>query len=298
MGTHTASRAMKSAFLSLAALACTTALPNGPTDLSTQDFIRMRCSTDGADTIVTWQGTMYSNIPQEQQKTLFSLTGMNIASCFQNKAGEWFLSSRELMYYTPPNDFSKPLHQWHNPWTGEDVTVMHVANSPVQTPLGMPSDNSGAELLASGTILGKPADVNMYYPNPLASNETFQPYSPQKMYEGGEFFKFFASAADVRTKKSPSVNTWFSWERTSQWLPWMKMGDRPGTLFASTTGSRVSSLSDLPDFHFMPRPHTAFRISPTLRRGHISATIFPNTWPATSFRYLLPMSAFLASGNL
>merc|ERR1711871_1901475 len=72
--------------------------------------------------------------------------------------------------------------------------------------------------------------------------------SLQKMYEGGEFFKFFASAADVRTKKSPSVNTWFSWERTSQWLPWMKMGDRPGTLFASTTGSRVSSLNDLPKF--------------------------------------------------
>lgn len=233
----------------LAALALVgVASANGPTNITVNDFIRMRCSTDGADTITAWRGVMYSNVPQEKQKAMFGLTGMNIASCFQNKEGQWFLSSRELMYYTHPDDLSQPLSTWHNPWTEQDVTVMHVANSPVQTPLGAPDDLMAAELLAGGTIISKPADVNLYYPNPLATNATFAPYSPQKMYEGGEFFKFFASTVDL-AKSSPSIPaTWFSWERTSQWLPWMGMGDRPGGTFCSTTGSRVAGLTELPDF--------------------------------------------------
>ena len=46
-----------------------------------------------------------------------------------------------------------------------------------------------ATLLAGGTILAQSSDINLYYPNPLASNRTFAPYSPQTWYEGGEFFK-------------------------------------------------------------------------------------------------------------
>ena len=50
---------------------------------------------------MTWTGLMYSDVPQEKQRTLFGLAGMNIARCFQDKEKKnWYLSSRELMYYT------------------------------------------------------------------------------------------------------------------------------------------------------------------------------------------------------
>jgi hypothetical protein len=189
---------------------------------------------------------MYSNVPQEKQAPLFGLTGMNIASCFQNEQGEWYFSSRELMYYTDL-ETNEPLTEWLNPWTNETVTVMHVANAPVQGDFGQPDDTMDIELLAGGTIIAQPSDVNLFYPNPLANNDTFAPYSPQTTYEGGEFFKFFITAEDL-AKDTPTIeHLWFSWERTSQWLPWMRMGNHPGTLFCSTTGSRAE-FADLPHF--------------------------------------------------
>lgn len=47
---------------------------------------------------------------------------------------------------------------------------------------------------------------------------------------------------------SVAQETFFTWERTSQWLPWMKMGDQEGYLFYSVTGGTVPSLESLPDY--------------------------------------------------
>ena len=69
------------------------------------------------------------------------------------------------------------------------------------------------ELLGQDSIVAIPADVTLYYPNPLASNETFAPYSPQKWYEGGEFFKFMAERADVAGSSPAIQKLWFAWER-------------------------------------------------------------------------------------
>lgn len=217
-----------------------------PTNLSVQDFVRLRCGTDGSDTFTTWTGVMYSNIPQQKQEPLFGLTGMNVASCFQDKSGTWYFSSRELMYYLDL-ETNQPLTKWENPFTNATVPVVHVANSPVQGIFGAPTDTMPAELLAGDTILAQPSDVNLFYPNPLFGNDTFAPYAPQPMYEGGEFFKFFIQTADLKRETSSIPTTWFSWERSSQWLPWMQMGARPGGLFCSTTGSRTT-FEQLPAF--------------------------------------------------
>lgn len=217
------------------------------TQLSIKDFIRLRCGTDGSDAFTTWTGTMYSNVPQEQQKPLFGLTGMNVASCFKDDKGDWFFSSRELMYYLDL-ETGKPLQRWTNPWTNETVSVMHVANSPVQGAFGAPTDTMDATLLANGAILAQSADVNLYYPNPLHDGtDKFAEYSPQPFYEGGEFFKFMITTTDLRQQSATIPTTWFAWERSSQWLPWMKMGARPGGLFCSTTGSRAT-FEQLPQF--------------------------------------------------
>ena len=63
------------------------------------------------------------------------------------------------------------------------------------------------------------------------------------------FYNRCSMITTVDLKRStPSIpNTWFAWERSSQWLPWMKMGDRRGGLFCSTTGSRTT-FDQLPKF--------------------------------------------------
>jgi len=219
----------------------------GPS-ITIDDFVRFRCGAGGEESTMTWTGRMYSTVPQEKQRTLFGLTGMNVARCFQDEHGNWYMSSRELMYYTDPEDFTKPLKTWMNPWTMETVNVAHVANSPVQAAFGPGSGVMPVAHLAGGAIVAQSSDVLLYYPNPLHGNETFAAYAPQQMYEGGEYFKFMITAESLASTVPAILQTWFAWERQSQWLPWMKMGNRPGGLFSSTTGSRVPSIESLPHF--------------------------------------------------
>lgn len=216
------------------------------TSITVKDFIRLRCGLDHSEAFTTWRGTLYSDVPQEKQRALFGLTGVNVASCFQDGNGTWYFSSRELMYYTDLNK-GAPMQMWDNPWTGEAVPVMAVANTPVQGALGRPDAAMDAQLLAGGAIISVASDVNLFYPNPLYSNSSYAPYAPQPMYQGGEFFKFFIDASEVGGDSPTIEKTWFSWERTGQWLPWMKMGDHVGGVFCSTVGSRTP-FDALPEF--------------------------------------------------
>jgi hypothetical protein len=55
-----------------------------------------------------------------------------------------------------------------------------------------------------------------------------------------------------------------AWYRVGQWLPWMKMGERPGSLIFSTYGWRIKNLDDLPDIlkRMLERPEYALYREP------------------------------------
>ena len=199
-------------------------------------------------TISVFSGMAYSYVPQEEQKDLFKLEGMNICRCFQDDNDDWWFTSRELMYYVDI-DSGEPIYEWENPWTGETVNVNHVANNPVMGGFGPGDGEFPLDTVMNGKIATSVQDINLYYPNPMAHQEHFMEYSPQDWYEGGEFFKWFIDADELKTE-GPSISdkAYYAWSRTSQWLPWMKMGDRPGTLLYSTTGSVVDSIDDLPPY--------------------------------------------------
>lgn len=88
-------------------------------------------------------------------------------------------------------------------------------------------------------------DIPLFYPNPLANNDTYAPYAPSKMYQAGEFFKFVYEANDLENAP-PSIPTSFTWNRLSQWLPWMKMGDALGQLVFTGQGSKINGFKEIP----------------------------------------------------
>lgn len=189
---------------------------------------------------MSWEGTVYAFWDQAKQDQLFTLTGMNIARCFQDADGMWYFASRELMYYVDPAT-GLPQSKWTNPFTNETVPVMHVANNPVQGPFGYSDDEWDSGTTVTG-LVSFVSDINLFYPNPLFGNESYVPYAPYEQYEGGEYFKYFTPEAALKdpTTASATGETFFTWERTSQWLPWMAMGDRPGYLLYSCTGGAVA----------------------------------------------------------
>ena len=206
-----------------------------------QGLVRTRCATDKRNTYLEWSGSVYAFVPQEKQRKLFSIIGMNVARCFQNQQGQWLLTSRELQYYLNP-ETNQVLNRWQNPWTGEEVPVVHVANNPVQNNLGQ----GRFPAFAAGRNLIVPLDLPLTYPNVLASDAKFQDYSPEPLYQAGEFFKFVVPEARVEQPNVATVlNVSGTWNRIGPWLPWMKMKGKPGQLVYSASIRKLQRFEEL-----------------------------------------------------
>lgn len=228
----------------LIASACGRASTHTPrpsaTPLPIEVFIRTRCATDGRDVFAAWHGSVHADIPGQPAKHLFDVVGMNVSRCGADAAG-WYFTSRELMYYLDPKT-GAVLHRWHNPWTGETVPVMHVANSPVQSRLPA---NLPAIVTETWTIYQ--LDYAVRYPNPLANHPARARYGPAPFYIAREIFSLRAATNDVRGPNArPRAPLKFEWRRYGPWLPWMAMGGRAGRLRYRAKGRKLRSFAELP----------------------------------------------------
>ena len=206
------------------------------------DLIKIRCATDGQDVWTLWTGEVYSYVPQERQKKLFKVVGANVARCKQQKDGTWYFTSREVQYYLDPKTGQR-LDHWINPWTKEKVPVMHVANELVQ---GKFRSAPKLTLYLPFATLRMP--INLLYPNRLSKDPELKAYSPESMYQAGEFFGLLSPISDLKDPKKSSAAMSLTWTRVGPWLPWMAMGNRPGFLVYSADGGKVNSFEDLPQW--------------------------------------------------
>lgn len=240
--------------LLLSALVLCHALPADPNPqlrtLTQEALVRMRCSLcDAQETYYFFNGSVFSFVPAQSGvapsvRTLFKTVGGNVGRCFKRPDGSYTLASREFLYYIDPVT-DNIVNSWTNPWNNKTVTVMHVDNDPVlqQYPI-----SSTAPFLVMGDETVMFVDVPLQYPNPLGNNPTYADYSPQAMYQAGEFFKFVSPTADVFNSSLDTVSSSFvSWTRTGPWLPWMAMGNISGYLMYSSQGNRVANYSAFPD---------------------------------------------------
>ena len=216
-------------------------------NLNLKQFLRLRCSLNPTDEIVTtWKGSAYLQLYQMEPVNVFDIVGMNIARCLLDEPNrQIILATRETQLYIDPQTGEK-LIEWKNPLTSQTVSVVHVANDPVQS--SIPIDQfSIPAYLSYGNKLILPIDVNLFYPNPLYSNETLRYYSKEKFYEAGEYFKFFTSYEQVMNETLNSVDQVdISWTRIAPLLPWMNMSQAfTGSLIFSAQGSKVRSLADI-----------------------------------------------------
>ena len=90
-------------------------------------------------------------------------------------------------------------------------------------------------------------DLFPTYPNLLAEEPRFIEYSPNPIYQAAELFKLTVPTEDLLNSEIQSVSKLLlSWDRIGPWLPWMKMGNRPGNLIYSATGCKVKNFEELP----------------------------------------------------
>ena len=205
---------------------------------------KMTCGTTeaGVPRYGMWEGKLYSRAPGEKDRHLFNVIGINTRQCERHSdpvRGTGFRSvSREIMVYLDPRS-GEIIDRWQNPWTGETVEVIHVANDPVN--MRAPSfarDATGkparVTLRQYGDLLVASREVPLFYENPLAG--AYQDYIGGK-YHAMEIFNTFYSAADFLAPKGPRISpSRLAWQRVSGLLPWLRMGDRPGVMIFNATG--------------------------------------------------------------
>ena len=213
---------------------------------------KFQCSMkDNEPVVYHWSGRGYGRAPGEPDKLLFVVEGMNVRACVTVndpvRGVGYRLVTRELMFYLDPKT-GKPLRTWKNPYTGQNVDVLHVANDPVNSrptyvkgPNGEPFTMPTVRI-ENGRVF-MPFEVPLFYNNPLAGD--YQPYVGNQ-YHAMEIFNFNAEASDVLDPKKNTARPAIAWVRLAQWLPWMQMGSRPGGVVFNAVGQVVDGVDALP----------------------------------------------------
>lgn len=222
-----------------------------PTDAADTLMInrKVQCSTvDNQPIVYWWHGKAYSRRQGEKDVHLFNVEGMNVRACSsitdETRGDGYALVSREVLLYLD-KDTGEPLATWDNPWTGETVDVLHVANDPVNFEAyeigrdGQPSTWSGE--INDGQWWLR-STFPLWYPNPLAG-----PYQAEigGTYHATELFNFFGRTADLLDPDTTTAKVTVGWSRMSDWLPWMKMNGREGIFWVHTAGAKLQSWDDM-----------------------------------------------------
>ena len=213
---------------------------------------RTQCGeADGVPAVYYWSGKVYSRVSGEPDRHLFDGEGMNIRQCVRvedPKRGVGYRQvSREVMFYLDP-ETNEVLRTWENPWSGETVNVMQIANDPVNGRPSFPYSADGkpyeiSTMRKQGKWLFLPMEVPLFYHNVLAGD--YQDYVGNK-YHAMEIFDFAMLAEEMLDTKYPTAYPTISWVRISDWMPWMKMRGRQGQMVFNAMGAKLKKYDDLP----------------------------------------------------
>jgi hypothetical protein len=156
--------------------------------------------------------------------------------------------NKEVIFYTdlnPDPGSRRMIDKWTNPWTKEEVDVVHVANDPfnytisewlILAPEDFPKDGTPPKprkfpLLFPwrrvGDKLVLQTDMHLYYPNALQPDKWARE-SSGKMAQVSEIFRYWVDVADVENPELTAVPYQGTWNRITPWLPWMLKGQDPG----------------------------------------------------------------------
>jgi hypothetical protein len=193
-------------------------------------------------------GDVLGVVPGQAVKPLCGFETFLATRLIPNEDGSIRRLNKEVIFYTdlnPDPGSRRMVDSWTNPWTKEEVEVVHVANDPfnytisewlILAPEDFPKDGSKPEMRKIplmfpwrrvGDKLVLQTDMHLYYPNALQP-EKWPRESSGKMARVSEIFRYWVDAADCENPDLTAVPYVGTWNRITPWLPWMGIGQEPG----------------------------------------------------------------------
>lgn len=226
-------------------------------------FARLQGSLDPTQTHYGhYFGTVLGVTPNERVQELCGFEGFSATRLLHLEDGSYRKLLRETVFYRDPAS-GKLLDHWQNPWTGEVVKVVNVANDPFNLTIGefYPDPPSYGGLnqdkppkrplllnwrLIGDNTLGLTTDIHLYYPNALQPDK-WPRESSGKMAQVSEMFRYVIRLEDMQNPALMSVPYNGTWNRVTPWLPWMLLGDKPGNVLYVGNMTAYDSLKYIPD---------------------------------------------------
>lgn len=206
-------------------------------------FVRLLGDTSGQRDSINWyKGAIFSVVGDDTaNQLLFGFEGFSVCRTILQPDGSFRNLQREVLYYTNPRT-GEIIETWKNPFTDEQVDVVHVYNDPVNSTyatvfkqkFGEHSEEVSFPFILPWTVMGDTVmtvfDVNHRWRNVLDPS-VWKRESASTHVRVCETLSMYTSLADLENPSLTSIGYNGAWQRMSPWCPWMLMGQRPGHLF-------------------------------------------------------------------
>jgi hypothetical protein len=189
------------------------------------------------------RGTVNGVLEGEKIRPLFGYFIYSSFRMIKNPDNSYQRLLRELILYF---DFTTGqfLDEWDNPYTGERVRVVDVANDPFNVVFseyfpdpptfgGLNTEKAPRRPLIlnwqmwPNDFVVLENDVHLHYPSALRP-EQWPRESPGPMTRVSELYRYFIRAADLADSGLTHIPHNGAWTRVTPWLPWMLMDQAPG----------------------------------------------------------------------
>lgn len=225
-------------------------------------FARIDMDLDPTKQKLGWfKGPVFGVRDNEPVRPLFIFEGFSLVRSKHLPDGSWRRMLREIGFYRDIKT-GEILKTWHNPYTGEDVKVVPVANDPFNYTIGAfrpdPPSYGGLNTVKpprqpfllnwsdgpNGTVILSDY-INLYYPSALQPSK-WPRESSGRFNRVTEIFSYGIKRRDIENAKLTNLPMFGSWDRITPWLPWMLMGQAPGCITYSCAIATRTGLDSLP----------------------------------------------------
>lgn len=226
-------------------------------------YARLDADIDPTKEKLGWlKGTAYGVRDNEKVRPLFGVEGFSVVRTKRLEDGSIRRMLREIVFYRDL-ETGKILDTWHNPYTNENVRVVPIANDPFNFTIsefqpeppsygGLNKDKPPRKPFLQDWQYG-PDDtmilktgIELMYPNALQPDK-WPRESAGPMNRVSEHFIYVVKRKDVENPNLTHIPHTGSWSRITPWLPWMLMGQAPGSVdYFVTFATLPGGIKDLP----------------------------------------------------
>ena len=209
---------------------------------------RLEAHPDGRQIYGRCTGSVNGVRPGEAVRHLLNFEVFSTTRVLRRPDGHWDRMSKETIFYLDPKT-GAILEEWDNPYSGERVRVVDVANDPYNWvirdwfgPPALPGVDTHnvpePEASKKRPFLLHWTDFNdetvvieegghAYYPNKLDPAK-WPRESAGAFVQASELFRYFIRREDLEDPAQDHLKHNGVWIRITPWLPWMLMGQAPG----------------------------------------------------------------------